>query len=48
MLARILILAMIGNTRDLGGYFLIEVDTGKNIFYRGEIKPINVKFLVLK
>src|SRR3989344_533493 len=36
------------NTRALGGYFLIEVDTGKNIFYRGEIKPINVKFLVSK
>ncbi len=36
------------NIKDLGGYFLIDINTGKSIFYRGEIKPLNIKFLVHK
>ena len=35
-------------TKDLGGYYLVLLDTGKRIFYLGQPKIFEIKFLVQK
>ncbi len=35
-------------SKDIGGYYLLTVDTKEKIFYRGDVMPIEIRFIVQK